>query len=157
MFAPDTTFEQAVIFSRFDAVHPLATCAHAILLEEQRWKSAEHYAHAMVAGTRELAERIRNAPTALAAYKLHKPWYRKKKRGWKSRRRFYMTRALYTQVQMYPRVREFLLNTGERLLVESSLYDHYWGIGRDLRGDNMTGRIWMDIRQKLRADAQAEG
>jgi len=153
MFAHDTTLEEALRFSRFDRNHMLATSEREIILEEHTWASAEHYLHSMLAGNHELAVKTRDAETALVAYKLNKPWYRSKKRGWKNLRRVYMTRALYTLVQMYPQVKQFLLDTGEQLIIESSLYDHYWGIGRDQRGENMTGRVWMDIRTKLRKDS----
>lgn len=150
MFAPDLRMEEALRFSRFDVDHPLNTCVREIELEQQVWRSAEHYLHSMLARKLRWAEKIRLAPTALDAYNLARPWYRSKKRGWKNLRRVYMTRALYTQVQMYPELRDYLLSTGEELIVESSMYDHYWGIGRDQRGENMTGKIWMDIRKKLR-------
>lgn len=150
MFAPDLTVENALRFSRFDLEHPLSTSTRSILLEDQTWASPEHYVHAMLAGTPALAEQTRNAPTALAAFNLNKPWYRSKRRGWKKLRRVYMTRALYTLVQMYPEVCEYLLSTADELLVETTLYDHYWGIGRDQRGENMTGKVWMDLRKKLR-------
>ncbi len=150
MFAPDLDNEKALRFSRFDPDHPLATCARSIYLDEQEWPSAEHYVHAMLAGTDELAQRTLKAPTAQAAYDLNKPWYRRKKRGWKNLRRVYMTRAIYTLVQMYPDVKASLMDTGDEMLAESSLYDHCWGVGRDWRGENMVGKVWMDVRAKLR-------
>ena len=38
------------------------------------------------------------------------------------------------------------------MIVESSLYDHYWGCGRDQRGHNYYGKMLMDVRDKLRAE-----
>lgn len=156
MFAPNLDNEKALHFSRFDKDHLLATCAHVIYLDEQEWPSVEHYVHAMLAGSDALVQRTLQAPTAQAAYDLNKPWYRRKKRGWKDLRRVYMTRGLYTLVQMYPEVRQYLLDTDERHLAETSLYDHFWGVGRDWRGENMTGKAWMSVRAKLRSDEQAD-
>lgn len=153
MFEPDLRVENALRFSRFDAAHPLSTCDRRLELEGQVWRSAEHYVHSMLAASPELAEKTRACESGLEAWRLNKPWYRRKKHGWKSQRRVYMTRALYTLVQMYPDVHDYLLETGDQLLVEASQYDYYWGIGRDLRGENMTGKIWMDIRNKLRREA----
>ena len=65
-----------------------------------------------------------------------------------------MTRAAYTLAQMYPDIQTFLLDSDEKLIVETSLYDHYWGIGRDLRGDNMAGRVWMDVRERFKAKSK---
>ncbi|MFT5085324.1 MAG: ribA/ribD-fused uncharacterized protein [Lentisphaeria bacterium] len=156
MFAPDAKFDLAVKFSRFDDEHMLATSLRGLFLDDEQWLSAEHYLGVMLAGTPGLAEKVRGATTAQAAHKVVKPWYRSKKAGWKNLRRVYMTRALFTLVQMYPEVKTYLLETGDRLIAETSLYDHYWGVGRDQRGENMLGRVWMDIRQKLRDDTAAE-
>ena len=60
-----------------------------------------------------------------------------------------MTRALYTKVQMYEDVRNALLETRDNLIIETSQYDYFWGIGRDLRGHNHLGKIWMKIRDKI--------
>lgn len=149
MFQADNTLENALTFSRFDREHPLSTADRGIELEGRSWPSAEHYVAVMLAGNRGLAERVNDAQTAQGAYQLIKPWYRPKVRGWKSLRRVYMTRALYTVVQMYPDVAKYLVETEDQLIAESSAYDHYWGIGRDMRGENMLGKVWMDIRKKL--------
>ena len=94
-----------------------------------------------------------SAPTGKAAHDFVSPWYRKKVKDWKKKRRVLMSRALYTKAQMYSEVREALLETGDRLILETSLYDHFWGVGRDLRGENMFGRVWMDIRKKIQEAA----
>lgn len=60
-----------------------------------------------------------------------------------------MTRALYTKCKTHPDVAEQLLKTGSSKLVENSLYDYYWGCGRDRRGTNMYGQVLMNVRDKL--------
>ncbi len=62
-----------------------------------------------------------------------------------------MTRALYRIVNEHPAIKQALLDTEEQLLIETSLYGHYWGVGREQRGENTLGKIWMDIRQKITA------
>ena len=150
MFQPDNKFEDALMFSRFDRDHWLNSSSRSILLEDVEWKSAEHYVCSKIAGNTRLAKQISEADSAEEANRLIKPWYRMKVKGWKNMRRLYMTRALYTAVQMYADVREYLLATDDQLIAESSQYDHYWGVGRDWRGENMLGHVWMDIRKKLR-------
>ena len=156
MFEPNTQIENALRFSRFDEQHLLSTCARPLELENEQWRTAEHYVHTMLAGTPGLANRIRAAESGYAAYKLAKPWYRRKIKGWKSQRRLYMTRAVYTLVQMYSDIHHYVLDSGEQMIVETSQYDHYWGIGRDLRGENMLGKVWMDVRQRLREKARQQ-
>lgn len=150
MFAPDNKFEEALMFSRFDSEHPLNSCSRSIYLEDIEWQSPEHYVCSKLAGNTRLAKEIAMAPTAEQASKMIKPWYRLKVKGWRNLRRLYMTRALFTEVQMYEEVKTYLLETEDQLIAESSQYDHYWGVGRDWRGENMMGHVWMDIRKKLR-------
>ncbi|WP_075188287.1 NADAR family protein [Teredinibacter haidensis] len=154
MFAHDLEIEKAYRLSHFDHQHLLSTVSpHPIELEGESWTTAEHYFQAQIAGSDALVERIKRAATGEDAYTLGSAWYRRKQKGWKQLRRVMMTRALYTKVQMYPVVKEELLATGDQLILEISQYDHYWGIGRDQRGENMLGKIWMDIRKKLRRES----
>lgn len=151
MFEPDLTFENAIRFSRFDGEHLLSSCSlHKIELEEKRWSSVEHYFQHKVLSSQRQQDYIGNIADPIVVNQYAKPWYRRKVKNWKSLRRVLMTRALYTKVQMYDEVAQYLLETDDQLLAETSLYDYYWGIGRDQRGENMFGKIWMDIRSKLR-------
>jgi len=150
MFEHDLTLEKAYHFARFDGDHLLSTASdHPILLEAQTWRTVEHYYQAHIAGSPKWVAAIADAKSAKDAYAINKPWYRFHKKGWRSERRVLMTRALYTKVQMYPEVLQALMETEELMVIETSAYDHYWGIGRDQRGDNMLGKIWMDIRRKM--------
>lgn len=49
-----------------------------------------------------------------------------------------------------PDVRAALLNTGDRLLVEDSPWDNFWGRGRNGQGRNVLGKLWMELRAELR-------
>ncbi|OYU15221.1 MAG: hypothetical protein CFE37_06535 [Alphaproteobacteria bacterium PA4] len=54
---------------------------------------------------------------------------------------------------------ELLLSTGERAIVEDSRKDNYWGAtpqdDETLNGQNVLGRLLMDLRTKLREDSDA--
>lgn len=157
LFQADSTMEDAVKFSRFDSDNPLSTCSsHPILLEEKNWLTCEHYYNAKITLSPALVATIEKATSGQAAFELTKPWYRWKHKDWKRQRAVLMTRALYTKVQMYDEVREALFSTGNDKIIETSLYDYYWGVGRDGRGENQLGMIWMDIRHKLREKMDGE-
>lgn len=152
MFTPNLSIEKAYQFSRFDLNNPLSTCSeHPILLENQNWLTCEHYLQAKTLGNAQQALKVATLPTGEKAYDYGKAWYRRKIADYKTTAPIMMKRALYTKVQMYEEVREALLATGDQLIVETSQYDHFWGIGRDQRGLNHIGKAWMDIRDKLRA------
>jgi len=150
LFAADLTNEEAVKFSRFDEQDPLSTCsAHPILLEDINWLTCEHYYSSSIVASATAKSNIISAAAGLQAYEIARPWYRRKIKNWKKMRATLMTRALYTKVQMYDEVREALLATEDNRIVETSMYDYFWGLGRDQRGENTLGKIWMDIRKKI--------
>lgn len=152
LFNLNNDFENALRFSRFDDQHLLSTVsAHSFVLDEEAWATAEQcYQAQKFAHNPAYRERIVAAGSAQEAYKLGNRWWPLKRGDFKRVRRVLMTRACYCKAQQNPEVAAFLLGTGEEKLVESSLYDHYWGIGRDLRGLNMLGEVWMDVRKRLR-------
>ena len=63
-----------------------------------------------------------------------------------------------------PDIREFMLSTGDAILVEASPFDKIWGIGLDRetalkgsveqwQGENLLGCALMDVRDWLRSDS----
>ncbi len=151
MFPHDTTKEKGVSFSRFDLSSPFSTVSdHPFLLDDVQWRTAEHYYQANKFKGFDYAEKIIGAEDWKTAYDLGNRFFARKVRGWKNNRQLYMTRALFRKVKEYSDVREALLATEDKLILETSQYDYYWGLGRDQRGQNQLGKIWMDIREKLR-------
>ena len=150
MFAHNVAFEDAVHFSRFDKDSPFSTVSnHPFLLEEVQWKTAEHYYQACKFKGLIFSDQIIIAADGEAAYELGNKWLKRKVSGWKKSRQLYMTRALYRKVKEYPEIQQALIETGDNLLLEISQYDYFWGIGRDQRGENTLGKVWMGIRKKL--------
>ena len=157
MFEHDASLEQVFSFSRLDTSCPLSTVSqHSFELEGRTWPTVEHYYQSKKFVKPVDLQEIAEANTGEEAYKLGNRWWKfGKAKDWKQKRRVMMTRALYTKVQVHSDVKQALLDTGDTRIVETSLYDPYWGIGRDQRGENMMGQIWMDIRAKIRAKEKA--
>ncbi|GGF77525.1 NADAR family protein [Alteromonas lipolytica] len=152
MFTANLAMEKAYRFSRFDVKNPLAPCSeHPILLDNENWLTCEHYVHAKTLRNAQQATKVATLPTGEKACVYAKAWYRPKITDYKTTAPIMMKRALYTKVQMYDEVRQALLATEDKLIVETSQYDYFWGIGRDQRGLNHIGKAWMDIRDKLRS------
>lgn len=152
---PDADGE-VIYFSRSDVNQELGTFSkHAFELEGKTWPSVEHYFQAMKFEGEEHEETIRQAAHPRLARKLGRRRFKKMRKDWKQIKATVMTRGLYIKCRSYPHIAEVLLNTGERKLVENSQYDYFWGCGRDRRGKNMYGQVLMNIREKLRGEAQA--
>ncbi|MFJ6014558.1 NADAR family protein [Streptomyces sp. NPDC092952] len=83
---------------------------------------------------------------------------------WERERFALVTAGSVHKFRAHPELREFLVNTGERVLVEASPMDRVWGIGLAAddpraarpaawRGLNLLGFALMDARAELRAAA----
>lgn len=150
MFEHDTTLEKAIRFSRFDEDNLFSTVSpHSFDLEEYHWPSVEHYYQAHKFEDKPYASKILAAANGKEAYELGNRWFKSKVNDWKGKRRVWMTRAIYRKVMEFDEVKAALLDTKDSLIIETSMYDHFWGVGRDQRGENMLGKVWMDVRNKL--------
>ena len=47
------------------------------------------------------------------------------------------------------KLKDMLLKTGDKHIIEDSPRDSFWGIGKDKKGENNLGKILMEIREKL--------
>ncbi len=61
-----------------------------------------------------------------------------------------MKDILLAKVTQHEYVYRKLLATGDRELIEDSWRDACWGWGADKKGQNLLGKIWMEIREELR-------
>ena len=145
----------AIYFSRSDAEQPFGTWSkHPFTLEGEEWPSVEHYFQAMKFADPGYRAKIRQAAHPREARKLGRRRFRRPRKDWKDVKVVYMTRALYTKCKTYPDIARALLETENRKLVENSVYDYFWGCGRDRRGKNMYGQVLMNVRKKLSEEAQ---
>lgn len=147
--------ESSVKVSRLQPDDPLG-CAQPLpfLLDELSWPTAEHYYQATKYPGRARAEEIRAADTVELARKRGRGWLKRPRDDWEKIRTVVMTRAIYTQCRTWSTFAEALLATGDQGIIELSMYDHFWGIGRDQRGDNNYGKLLMKVRAKLREESR---
>jgi ribA/ribD-fused uncharacterized protein len=145
--------EDAVMLTRDDANNPLASYSkHSFELEGETWPSVEHYFQAMKFSDPVLQQRIREATHPKLAEKVAKRNFWKVRRDFKKIQQVIMTRGTYIKCKTYPEVAQALLKTGDAQIIEVSLYDYFWGLGRDQRGHNYFGKILMEIRSRLREE-----
>jgi len=100
---------------------------------------------------------IRSAVSAHAAFKMAERWKQYRRKDWDEVKVDIMRCILCAKVEQHEYVRRKLLATGDRELVEDSWRDDFWGWGPTRQGQNMMGKLWMQIRHQLRAASQASG
>ena len=122
-----------------------------IILDKNEWQTTEHYFQAQkFVGTPHL-DMIRWASSAREAFEYsRKPsvsqWCRK---DWEEVKLDIMRKALMAKFIQHPELRNKLIGTGHRDLIEHSPYDSFWGDGGDGSGKNWLGKLLVEIRDKI--------
>jgi ribA/ribD-fused uncharacterized protein len=129
-----------------------------------RFATAEHYMmwrKAQLFGDEEAARRIVVASHPRQAKMLGRRVRGFDEQTWAERRRSIVREASVAKFGQRPELREFLIGTGERILVEASPTDRVWGIGLAAtdertadparwRGLNLLGFALMEAREQLK-------
>lgn len=115
------------------------------------WPTSEHaYQAAHFFETApELAEKIYNAKSAHEAYKLAQTNANKAPLNWEEIKIGVMEDIVRHKLEQNPYVRHKLEQTDNKLIVEDSPKDSFWGWGENRDGRNELGKVWMKLRQEI--------
>lgn len=102
-----------------------------------------------------IAQDILHAPSAHEAFQLAQRFKDARRTDWDDVKVFIMRRLVRAKASQHEYVRRKLLATGDRELVENSWRDNFWGWGPNRDGQNMLGKLWMEVREELRAEKLA--
>lgn len=97
-------------------------------------------------------EMIRTAPSAHEAFQIAQKYKAIRRLDWDDIKIGIMRALLMMKVKQHEYVHRKLIQTGNRELIENSYRDDIWGWGPNKDGQNLLGKIWMEIRSKLQAD-----
>jgi ribA/ribD-fused uncharacterized protein len=97
------------------------------------------------------ADAIRDARSAHDALMIATSLKSVRRRDWDTIKVIIMREILRAKAAQHEYVRRKLLQTGTRELVENSWRDDFWGWGTNRDGNNMLGKLWMDIRDEMRS------
>ena len=129
-----------------------------------RWKgvrfdtSEAAYHFEKFAGTSaEIQWLVMVAPSAHEAFNIAEFNKAHRRQDWDAVKVPIMLDILRAKAEQHEYVRRKLLATGDRELVEDSWRDDFWGWGPNRDGQNMLGRLWMEVRAELTANALAQG
>lgn len=143
--------EDAVYFFT-PAFHPLDTfSAHRIEIWGQKFPTAEHaYQWKKFADVSpKIATLVLQAPSPEAVKKISDFHKQDMPKNWHKQKEDIMEQVLQAKAEQNEDVQEILTRSGNRMIIENSPVDSFWGYGPDGKGQNMMGKIWMKIRHRL--------
>lgn len=92
---------------------------------------------------------ICSARSAHEAFKVAEEFRSLRRPDWDDVKVGIMRDILRAKASQHEYVRRKLLETGDRELIEDSWRDPFWGWGPNRDGQNMLGKLWMEIRAEL--------
>lgn len=134
------------------AYEPLSNwSAHQIKVWGHTFPTAEHAFHyrKFSETAPELAAKIKNAVSPWAAMQIERANKSKRRSDWQEVKVSIMREIIQAKVDQNDDVKTCLLKTKNKRIVENSPWDDFWGIGPDGKGQNVLGKILMDIRNAL--------
>jgi ribA/ribD-fused uncharacterized protein len=139
-------------YSKTNDFHELSNfSAHGFELDGTFWPTIEHYFQAQKFPSQpEYQEKIRTARSAKDAKTLGRSRKVPLRADWEDVKEEIMRRALRAKFTTHTKLRELLLGTSERDLIENAPTDYYWGCGKSGSGKNRLGQLLMELRRELR-------
>ncbi|MBX3408169.1 MAG: GTP cyclohydrolase II RibA [Phycisphaeraceae bacterium] len=130
---------------------------HAIFISGRVWPTVEHFYQAQKFVGTPHEKTIRCCQTPMLV-KLRATALAEKhtRRDWPTVKESIMLEALRAKFRQHPDLAERLLSSGDRLLVEHTRNDTYWGDGGDGTGMNRLGHLLMQVRTELRLKSEYE-
>jgi ribA/ribD-fused uncharacterized protein len=128
--------------------------AFTLMWDGTRFDTSEAaYHYEKFPGNHEIGAEILYAPSAHEAFKVAERNKRLRRPDWDDVKVDIMRAILRAKAEQHEYVRRKLLATGNRELVENSWRDDFWGWGPNRDGQNMLGKLWMQVRAELRGAA----
>lgn len=122
---------------------------YSIKLKGKVWKTSEHYFQAQKFSGTEYEEKIRKAASPMKAAELGRTRKVKIRKNWDNIKDNVMYEALKAKFTQHSELKEFLLNTDDKILIEHTENDTYWGDGGNGNGKNRLGKLLMKLRDNL--------
>lgn len=145
-YLPIYFYSKIEAFAEFSNFAPLG-----IEMDGLWWPTVEHYFQAQKFHDADYREKIRKANTPKSAKALGRTRKLPLRSDWEEVKVDLMRDAILKKFETHDAARTLLLSTGDEELIENSLNDYFWGGGRTGTGQNMLGRILMEVRTALHA------
>ena len=113
------------------------------------WMTSEHAYQAAKFDDEAIIDAIFEAPSPYDAKLLAHGNENKVRKNWSEIKLTVMENILRAKLGDHSYIYEKLLSTGDREIIENSPIDAYWGTGKDGKGENHLGKLWMRLRKEM--------
>ncbi len=113
------------------------------------WMTSEHAYQAAKFEDSEIIEKVKQARSAYDAKTIARSNDDKKIKNFTEIKIGIMEDILRAKLAQHNCVRDALIETGNREIVENSHRDAFWGRGPDWQGRNELGKVWMKLRSEI--------
>ncbi|MFM7983287.1 MAG: NADAR family protein [Candidatus Fonsibacter sp.] len=126
---------------------------YPIVIEDVIWHTSEHYFQAMkFPHDRDYQEKIRTTKARRDIKRLGGNREIKLRPDWEGVKEDILVIALRAKFDQYPELKQLLLSTAGKSLVEHTENDNYWGDAGDGSGLNRLGELLVELRDYLNND-----
>ena len=130
--------------------------AHGFELDNFWWYTSEHYfqAQKFVNTDVDWFNKMRTIKLPKEVAKMGRSRQHPLRTDWEQIKDNVMYRAVLCKFKTHEDIQQLLLDTGEKLIVENSPIDYYWGCGKDGSGKNKLGEILMQVRAEIKSNSK---
>lgn len=114
------------------------------------WMTSEHAYQAAKFTDESVILKIKNALSAHEAKTIAHEHEELMDSDFKDKKISLMKEIVLAKVSQHEYIRNKLLVTQSRAIIEDSPWDAFWGSGVDGLGENHLGKIWMEVREEIR-------
>ena len=122
----------------------------AVLWRGEVWATSEHAYQAAKFEDEAIQKEIREARSAHDAKEIARGYAQKVRGDWREVRVAVMEEIVRAKLSQHTYIKEKLLESGTKTIIENSPHDAYWGWGPNKDGENRLGKLWMKLREELR-------
>ena len=116
----------------------------------RNWMTSEHAYHSEKYPDQKYKDEIANKRSAHEALKFAEEHKVERRKDWDEVKLAVMKEILHAKAAQHSYVMKKLLDSGDRMLIENSWRDDFWGWGPNKDGKNHLGRLWMEVRDEVR-------
>lgn len=121
-----------------------------LTINGKTYPTSEHYFQSQkFTNNPQIAEQIRISNSPRDAFNIARQNSQYVDANWRSNNINVMETALKAKFTQHPILRNILINTGNKTLVEHTVIDNFWGDGGDGSGQNNLGEALMRIRELI--------